>query len=380
MCLPLFSKYKILKCMKKLTAPFLLVGTATDTPEIRYATGFVAPDSTVVIHHPDKTILIVSSMEYGRALRQAGKCTVESPETLRLSHKYHANIAKWALAGLIKYSNRTVSVSTTFPFGVARYLEKNGVTIILDDNSDLKQARAIKSENEIQFIAHAQKAARAAMAAAGEAITKAEPDRSGVLRLHGKTLTSEAVRTIIRRTVIEFGCIDEDTIVAGGKSASDPHDAGSGPLKSGEWIVCDIFPRSLETGYWGDMTRTFMNGQPTTEQKRLYTAVKTAQKSVLAIIAPGVTGDTVHAKAADILKQAGFKTGINADGIPHGFFHSTGHGVGLEIHESPRLAPKAGPLHENMVVTVEPGLYYPDIGGVRIEDLVVVRAEGAEIL
>ena len=366
--------------MKKLTAPVLLVGTASNTPEIRYATGFVAPDSAVVLHRPDQTILVVSSMEYGRASRQAAACTVECPETLGVPREHRSNLAQWANAALVKYGTRTVSVNTAFPIGIARSLEAGGVTIVLDDDSCLKQARMIKSEHEIQCIVHAQQAARAAMQAAGQAIHEAEPDRAGVLHLHGHTLTSEAVRAIIRRTVIEFGCIDEETIVAGGKSAADPHDAGSGPLKSGEWIVCDIFPRSLETGYWGDMTRTFMNGHPTSEQKRLYEAVKAAQEAALASIAPGVTGDAVHAIAADTLKQAGFETGIGTDGIPYGFFHSTGHGVGLEIHEWPRLAPNAGPLRENMVVTIEPGLYYPEIGGVRLEELVVVTAKGPKIL
>jgi len=366
--------------MKQLTAPVLLVGTAANTPDIRYATNFVAPDVAVVLHRPDQTILIVSSMEYGRASRQARPCIVESPETLNVPSEQRSNMAHWALAALIKYDVSTVAVNTSFPFGIARHLEASGITLVIDDDSSLKQARMIKSEHEIACIAHAQKAARAAMEAAGQAITEAEPDRNGVLYLSGRLLTSEAVRAIIRRTVIEFGCIDEETIVAGGKSAADPHDTGSGPLKSGEWIVCDIFPRSLETGYWGDMTRTFMNGKTTAKQKWFYEAVETAQDVALASIAPGVTGATVHAKVAMTLAQAGFETGIGSNGIPYGFFHSTGHGVGLEIHEWPRLAPNAGPLRENMVVTVEPGLYYPEIGGVRLEELVVVTANGPKIL
>lgn len=217
--------------MKKSTAPVLLVGTATNTPEIRYATSFVAPDAAAVIHRPEQTVLIVSSMEFGRASRQAVGCTVESPETLGLSPEHRSNVALWILAALTKYNISAVSVSSTFPLGISRSLESKGISLALDDNSCLKQARMIKSAHEIGYITHAQCAARAAMKAAEQAILEAEPSRDGTLRLNGRTLTSEVVRSIIRRTTIEFGCIDEETIVAGGKSAADPHDAGTGPLK-----------------------------------------------------------------------------------------------------------------------------------------------------
>lgn len=358
----------------------MMLGTTAQTPEIRHATGFVAPDPVVFIHRPGTSILVVSSMEYGRARNQARGCTVESPDTLCVPKAGRGDLSAWVLATLDRHGIRAVRVPPDFPLGIARALEARQVTVAIDPDSPLRQARMIKTEEECRHIRHAQRAARAAMQAAGRAIAAAEPGRGGILRLNGKRLTAEGVRAIIRRTVISFDCIDEGTIVAGGRQAADPHEAGTGPLRAGEWIVCDIFPRSLETGYWGDMTRTFMNGRPTPEQKRMYDAVQAAHDAALARIAPGVSGADVHAAAVETLKRAGYATGRDSEGRPFGFIHSTGHGVGLEIHEAPRLGPKAGILRENMVVTVEPGLYLPDVGGIRIEDLVVIQAARAAIL
>jgi Xaa-Pro aminopeptidase len=172
----------------------------------------------------------------------------------------------------------------------------------------------------------------------------------------------------------------DDTIIAGGAQACDPHQRGEGPLKTGEFIVCDIFPKSLESGFWGDMTRTFFHGALRPEQRKQYAAVQAAHDAVIAALRAGVSGAAMHKLAADTMRAAGFEDGENADGTARGFIHSTGHGVGLEIHEEPRLSPSGGVLRAGMVVTVEPGLYYPELGGVRIEDTVAVREDRAQVL
>ncbi|MBQ6102340.1 MAG: M24 family metallopeptidase, partial [Kiritimatiellae bacterium] len=194
-------------------------------------------------------------------------------------------------------------------------------------------------------------------------------------------LTSERARALVRETLLSRGCLDlEGSIVAGGRQAADPHEAGHGPLRAGEWIVCDIFPRDLCTGYWGDMTRTFMNGRPSAKLRRLYRAVADAQRLALSLVRPGAKGSDVHAAVARFFEESGWPSGRDATGRPYGFFHGTGHGVGLQIHEEPRLSVTGGELTPGMVVTVEPGLYYPDLGGVRIEDTVAVTTSGCEIL
>lgn len=366
--------------MKKLTTAYVMLGTSSNCPDIRYATGFVAPDDVIVISLPRKTVLVVSPMEYGRALKQASGCVVETPQTLKLPKDCSRSTGQWALGALMKYGVDEIQVDARFPLGPALEIEKNGIPVKIADNCRLKKSRIVKRPDEIACIAHAQKAARAAMKAVGLAIAQAQVRKDGVLLWQARVLTSELAREIARKEVLRFDCIDEDTIIAGGVQGTDPHECGSGPLRTGEWIVCDIFPRSLRTGYWGDMTRTFMNGNPSPEHKRMYAAVRKAQKTALSMIRPGASGRAVHEAVCRCFAEADFNTFTGTDDKPRGFFHGTGHGVGLEIHEEPRLSTGGGILRRNMVVTVEPGLYYPELGGVRIEDLVVVGEKGAIVL
>ncbi len=366
--------------MKKLTTPHLLVGTAANCPDIRYATSFDAPDDVYVLVLPETTFLIVSDMEYGRAIEQAQRCEVECPSSLnRLPDKRHYFLPSLFFL-LEKFEITSLEVAERFPVGIVKELEKHRITIDVVPASPFSEKRAVKRPDEISHIAKTQKAAQAAMKAVEKAIRDAVPGKDGILYLDSEPLTSERAKEIIRSVVLANNCIDEGTIVAGGAQGANPHEAGSGPLKEGEWIVCDIFPRDLTTGYWGDMTRTFMNGKPSSEQKRMYKAVHDAQKKALATIRNGIFGSTVHKATSKALEKAGFETFIDDKGIPQGFIHSTGHGVGLEIHEEPRLSISGGRLKTGMVVSVEPGLYYSELGGVRIEDLVVVSADGVTVL
>ena len=171
------------------------------------------------------------------------------------------------------------------------------------------------------------------------------------------------------------------TIIAHGVQTASPHDCGSGPIRAGECIVADIFPRNDVTGYWGDMTRTFVKGKAPDIVRKAYKAVKDASSEAFAMLRPGISGALVHNRALEILKRAGFETGKDKDGLPCGFIHSLGHGVGLEIHEGPRLSPyNALPLRPGNVVSVEPGVYYHAWGGVRLEDLALITLDGVENL
>jgi Xaa-Pro aminopeptidase len=169
------------------------------------------------------------------------------------------------------------------------------------------------------------------------------------------------------------------TIVAGGPQSADPHERGHGPLRAGQPIVIDIFPQHMETGYWGDITRTVVRGRAPAALRAMYRAVREAQEDALRAVRPGVSGATVHRGVVATFARRGFATGV-VDGKQVGFFHGTGHGVGLQVHEAPSLALAHRRLPRGAVVTVEPGLYYPEIGGVRIEDTVVVTADGCEVL
>ena len=170
-----------------------------------------------------------------------------------------------------------------------------------------------------------------------------------------------------------------DTIVAGGNQATDPHERGSGPLKAHQAIIIDIFPRCIQSGYYGDFTRTFCRGKAPEQLKRQYKAVKEAQEAAIAIIRDGVLGSAVHQQVLDTFEERGYKT-ESINGEMQGFIHTTGHGIGLDIHEYPRISTVPITLKAGMITSVEPGLYYKGIGGVRIEDLVYITKTGCEML
>jgi len=195
-------------------------------------------------------------------------------------------------------------------------------------------------------------------------------------------LTSEYVRSEVEAEFKRQGYTADRTIIAGGKQGAAPHCIGEGPLRAGEPIVCDIFPRSDRTGYWGDMTRTFCKGKPVNPKtERAFASVLKAAEKSLAMLKAGAVGADVHNCAARSMEADGFTAHKNADGIPCGFIHGLGHGVGLDIHEQPRLSPgNPNPLPAGAVVSVEPGLYDPEWGGIRLEDLVVIREDGYENL
>jgi Xaa-Pro aminopeptidase len=167
--------------------------------------------------------------------------------------------------------------------------------------------------------------------------------------------------------------------VAGGEQACDPHNEGNGPLPAHRSIIFDVFPRSASSRYFADMSRTVVRGTPGAELKKLYQTVQDAQEEAITKIKDGADGMKIHRGICDRFEKAGYKTGL-INGRMQGYFHGTGHGVGLDIHEAPRISRTGSLLQEGHVVTVEPGLYYPGLGAVRIEDMVLVTADGCRNL
>jgi Xaa-Pro aminopeptidase len=199
--------------------------------------------------------------------------------------------------------------------------------------------------------------------------------RKNRLYFRGKVLTSEHLRKIIHQTLLEEGCAGEHTIVSCGHHSIDPHDQGAGPLKAHKTIIMDIFPRNTTTLYYADFTRTVVRGKASPELKKLYATVKEGQQIAFKMIRHGVAAKKIHEAIQVRFSQLGFNTGLK-NGRMQGFFHSTGHGLGLEIHEPPRIGAGDDILKAGQVVTVEPGLYYKGVGGIRLEDVVLVTKTG----
>jgi Xaa-Pro aminopeptidase len=393
-------------CLADIGADGYLVDADGTDSNQRYLSGFDAPDPFVTLYVPDDgekpgssdgddgtddagpdgsgLHLLVSSLEYGRAVKVDGVASVArlvdyDHRDNVTDHGSVAGRARTVATFLADHAVGSVAVPADFPLGVGDALRETGVDVTADRTDVVTGIRATKSDEEVGHVRDAQRANEAAMAAAEDLLREATVE-DGVLYHEGAVLTSERVKEEIEVTLLRHGCGLDETIVACGADAADPHDRGSGPLRADEAIIVDIFPRSKETKYHADMTRTFVKGDPSAELRRRFDVTDEAREAALAALGPGVTGADVHDAVCDVYEDAGYPTLRSDPETEVGFIHSTGHGVGLDVHERPRVSPDGEELRPGHVVTIEPGLYDPSVGGVRIEDLVVVTESGHENL
>ncbi|SEH12141.1 Xaa-Pro aminopeptidase [Natronorubrum sediminis] len=357
---------------------------ASDSDQ-RYVSGFTAPDPYQTVVTRDGVHLLVSGLEYGRAKTEAAADSV----TRRSEYDYRGLVAEHGpyeaksrliTAFLEDRGIDSLAVPRSFPTGTADGLREQGLSVTVEPEGIVEDIRSTKDEWELEQIRATQRANEAAMTTAEELIATADVADNGNLVHDGEVLTSERVKEEIEVTLLRHGCGLDDTIVACGADGADPHDRGSGPLEADELIVIDIFPRDKETGYFGDMTRTFARGDPGEEARRRYEVTEDAYEAALEAVEAGVTGEAVHDVACDVIEDAGYETLRSDPSTETGFIHSTGHGVGLDIHEQPSVAPSGGELEPGHVISIEPGIYDPAVGGVRIEDLVAVTEDGYENL
>jgi Xaa-Pro aminopeptidase len=376
-------------------APTLLVIAAPEHDATAYhLSGFLAPDPVIYLRvggESGKGYLAVSSMEYGRAKRDARADEVLSFDELDVMNlarelKSGGRALAAATARLLERfgtANSPVAVSPSLGVVYADELRARGLTVTPEAGL-FAALRRQKTEEEIFYIERTQRAVEEACAHAVTILRESEVTEDGTLAHGDEPLTSERLRSEIDVELLWRGCAAEGTITAGGVQAADPHERGHGPLKAGESIILDIFPADKASRYYADMTRTFVKGEPDEELQRMYNAVLESQEAALAMVGPGVNGRDVHKKVSDVLHEAGYETLLHdqkpGEPLQRGFIHGTGHGVGLEIHEAPRVSTADEELVPGDVVTIEPGLYYPETGGVRIEDLVVVTEDGCRNL
>lgn len=362
-------------------ADALLISADSDrNQDLYYATRFRAPDPFIFLWTRAGKLLLARDLELDRARLQAQVDVVQAAshyeDKLRQQGVDRPNSHDVLLALLQDRELARLKVPADFPLATADFLRQSGIVLEVA-SAPLFAQRQIKTPAEIDALRRAMQATEQGMQTAVEAIGAAEV-RDGLLHLDGQILTSEGLRQRIHLRLMELDCIGQHTIVAGGEQGCDPHQEGSGPLRAGETIIIDIFPRAA-SGYFGDITRTVVKGQAPPALKALFDVVLRGQQLALERISAGVPGKEIHQAIKDLFAAEGYETG-EKDGYMQGFFHSTGHGLGLEIHEAPSIGPREGLLQKNHVVTVEPGLYYRGLGGVRIEDVVVVQEDGCENL
>jgi Xaa-Pro aminopeptidase len=371
--------------------PLLFNADGNRFPDGYHPTRFLAPDPIIALEDVEDLVIVASSLEEGRARKESRATTIVNMNEYGaqdLSARGISGTEFWATIMkrfLDERGLKRVAVAPYFPLAEADRLRDMGIELVVA--SDMRERRRVKRPDEIDAIEAAQRATEDAWREGVDAIrrAKARPDRT--LELDGAVFTAERLRAIVESALLERGYASDGAICAPGPQAADPHQIGTGPLHAGEPIVMDIFPQHKQTRYWADMTRTVSKGEPSAEIRKIYDVVKRAQDAGIKALRPGVTGREVHELVEDIIWQAGYDTlrpgqkKDPSDPTPRGFIHSTGHGVGLEIHEAPAIA-RSGttPLLAGDVVTIEPGVYDPVIGGVRLEDMLVITESGARNL
>jgi Xaa-Pro aminopeptidase len=358
----------------------LIVATSESDADLLYATRFFAPDPFIFLQQKGKRTLVLSDLEIDRARRQAKAdefvAYSDLERELQGKSRKVPGYEKVLVHFLRRRGVRSAVVPSSFPLGYARELSANKIKL-QPTNGQFWPERARKSNDEVRKMEHAMRITEAGMAQGIEVLRRARRGPGNKLRWNGKLLTSEILRAEIDSAILRAGGTPHGTIVAGGDQACDPHERGSGPLLADSLIILDIFPRDAATGYFGDMTRTVVRGRASAAQRKLWETVKAGQALALRRIKAGVDGAIIHKAIQDLFSERGFPTEMRK-GRRVGFFHGTGHGLGLEIHEYPRLQKVV--LQAGEVVTVEPGLYYPGLGGVRIEDVVVVTKTGSKMI
>lgn len=347
-----------------------------------YFGGVEVHDPFIAFGARGKKITVQSALEFGRVKRTGDFALVLPLEACRTraKAKYHGKAGPAEIIATVarEHGIRRFRVADDFPAHLYVKLTKLGLKLELA-NGLLFPEREIKSAREAECIREGNRLCSVGFNVA-ERILGAARIKGRTLVYRGKALTSERLRFALETAIHEQGGNPQDTIVAGGDQACDPHERGSGPLRPHELIIIDIFPRVTATGYFGDMTRTYLKGQPREVQRRMVATVRDAQQRALKAIRAGVDGRLVHRAVTECFESAGYETRHGKSGSV-GFIHGTGHGLGLEVHDPGRISPAvAAPLKLGSVLTVEPGLYYPGLGGCRWEDVVQVTAGRAKLL
>jgi Xaa-Pro aminopeptidase len=366
----------------------LIAADSIRSPELRHEVPVSIPDPFLYLERDGRRIVVVGSLEIPRVEELDLGYEIFPFEQFGVDELLAQGLKHWevtreiALRACREVGLESAVVPHSFPLELADYLREQGIELRVGREL-FSGRRRVKNDFELAGIRRAQRACEAAMDAARDLLRRAEAS-NGTLTVDGEPLTSERIKVRIGLVFSEHGVAADESIVSHGPQTAIGHDLGSGPIAPGEPIVLDLFPRDLETACHADMTRTFVVGDPPQELVEFHRLVKEALERSLAAIKAGADGSEVHRLASDHFHEHGYPTLLTkqpGEVLSEGFFHSLGHGVGLEVHELPVLGRLAGQkLVAGDVVTIEPGLYRKGFGGCRLEDLVLVTEDGAENL
>jgi Xaa-Pro aminopeptidase len=356
----------------------LIVADSDRDANMLYAVGMFVPDPFIYFRIDGKCNIVVPDLEMDRARKKASHCRIYSYN--QCIDKLRRKTKRPGMAAVINLlfrerQLRKVFVPANFPHGLARELRNYKIKVRVKKGG-IFPGREFKNSDEIKKISGALIMAEVGLAEGIQALKSSKVLRDGKLTYHGVPLTSEKLRGIIETAIVQAGGTACRTIVAGGRQACDAHEPGHGPLRANEPIVLDVFPRSSKTGYFGDITRTVVRGRASEAARRAYDTVARAQEIALTQLQPQTRAVDVHKAVLAYFDSQGYKTS-KKNGRSEGFLHGTGHGLGMEINEAPRMGVNSNDiLAAGQVVTIQPGLYYSEIGGIRLEDVAVITPQG----
>jgi Xaa-Pro aminopeptidase len=368
----------------------LAAGIPAVHSSIYWRIGFSVGDQVVLIELPTangtEATLILRDIEMGRARQFARVDHVACPADFApaggLSGDRETANAQAAAECLRRAGVTHVYGDRTLPLIFVDCARQAGIAVECEPDRWVNERRQ-KTPEEIAYLREAQRVTEGAIQLACQLIARASARADGVLMHEGAPLTSERVRAAVDHWLLDQGYSNPMSIIAGGPGASDCHFYGFGELRTSQPVIVDIFPRNRTSKYNGDCTRTVVHGDIPDEVVRMHLAVRAAKAAAEKVIKVGATGEAVHRATIASMIASGYAFGLPKADTPASYCamtHGTGHGIGIDVHEPPLLDIKGPALLAGEALTVEPGLYRQDLGGVRIEDMVIVTQDGCENL
>ncbi|MDQ3162328.1 MAG: Xaa-Pro peptidase family protein [Actinomycetota bacterium] len=366
----------------------LIIGDTMRSPELRHEVPVAVPDPLLYAEVDGQRSVVVSSLERSRLAALGSDLEVltwedaGSDELVRRGlDTYRFDLELW-LNACRRLGLERAMTPLAFPLGHADYLRSKGIELH-PDQSAFDERRRVKNGYELEGIRRACRAVEAG-AQVGVDLLRSADARNGTLVLDGEPLTCERIKLELERVFGEHGAAAEEFTVSHGPQTAVGHEGGSGPIATNDIVLFDLYPRDRASACFSDFTRTFSIGPASDELKAYHRLAKEALELAVSAVRPGVRGSDIHRQVCDFFHEHGYKTQLHKeDGevLEDGYFHGTGHGVGLEVHERPGLGRTGSEaLVVGDVIAVEPGLYRQGFGGVRLEDLLLVTEGGFEVL
>ncbi len=367
-------------------AAVLMFADTTRSAELRNEIPHTVHDPFLYVERGDERFTVLRSLEVARMSEIPGMQALPLEqfgldELIAAGASAAAATREIALRACRELGVTRAAVPPSFPLALADHLRAGGVELVVD-GALFEARRRAKSPAQLAGIRRAQTAAEAAVASVATALHDADVVDGGLV-LDGAPLTCERLKQGVQLAYIRNGCGGDDNIIAHGPQTCIGHHSGSGQVLEGEPVTVDLCPRDPESGCYTDITRTFVKGPVNDELALYHRIVKASIDAVLVAIRPGLPVRELHRIACEPIEAAGQPTRLTkqpGEVLMDGFFHSLGHGVGLEIHEQPHLDQNDDVLVVGDVIAVEPGCYRQGFGGVRLEDLVRVTETGGELL